>query len=168
MIFLTVGTHEPFERLVRAMDDWCDERARSSEVFGQITTPKDGSYTPKHFEWVARLTPTEFSARFGEADLIVSHAGMGTIISALQGGKPIVVLPRRGHLGETRNDHQYATARKLAGRPGIHVAEDETQFAEILDAALSGLDDANTQTISEFADAGFTSALRRFILTPKK
>ncbi|MHA6262885.1 glycosyltransferase [Arenibacterium sp. CAU 1754] len=163
MIFLTVGTHEPFDRLVQAVDDWCAATPGHPEVFGQITARADQNRLPRHFEYVERLTPVEFGARFARASLIVSHAGMGTIISALQAGKPIVVMPRRGHLGETRNDHQFATANKLAGRPGIHVAQDETRLVETIDAALSQISDANAPQISEFADAGFTSALREFI-----
>jgi len=164
MIFLTVGTHEPFQRLVRAIDDWCGATDVAPDVFGQITVPKAGAYEPRNFEWVARLTPLEFADRFAQADLIVSHAGMGTIISALQAGKPIVVLPRRGHLGETRNDHQYATAKKLAGRAGIFVADDETHIAEVMESAMSRIDSANGPVISEFANPDFTSALRKFIL----
>ena len=168
MIFLTVGTHEPFDRLVKAADAWCNDTENHPKVFGQITDRADPDAHPKNFEWVERLTPAEFADRFAQAKLIVSHAGMGTIISALQAGKPIVVMPRRGHLGETRNDHQFATASKLAGRPGIHVAEDETHLKSCIDAALGRLGDANAPQISEFAETGFTSALREFIFATKK
>jgi UDP-N-acetylglucosamine transferase subunit ALG13 len=168
MIFLTVGTHEPFDRLVRAVDDWSGATPDTPEVFGQITDPAAGGYRPEHMTWVARLTPTEFASRFDQAALIVSHAGMGTIISALQAGKPVVVMPRRGHLNETRNDHQYATAKRLVGRPGIYVADDEDSIADTINLALSQLRDANAPQISEFADAGFTSALREFILQSQR
>lgn len=168
MIFLTVGTHEPFDRLVNAMDAWCAANPGHPPVFGQITAPTETAYRPKHFEWVDRLTPTEFAARFAQASLVVSHAGMGTIISALQAGKPVVVMPRRGHLGETRNDHQYATANQLATRPGICVAVDESQLANCINRSLACLSDANAPQISEFADVGFTSALRDFIFASQK
>ena len=45
---------------------------------------------------------------------IVAHAGMGTILTALEIGKPLLVMPRRAALGEHRNDHQLATARRFA------------------------------------------------------
>ncbi|MFK7751192.1 MAG: glycosyltransferase [Sedimentitalea sp.] len=168
MIFLTVGTHEPFDRLVQAMDNWCGTVSDHPDVFGQITTPTETAYRPKNFEWTDRLTPTEFSKRFSQAALIVSHAGMGTIISALQVGKPVVVMPRRGHLGETRNDHQFATANQLANRAGICVAEDETQLATCINQARARVSDANAPQISEFADPLFTSALRDFIFATQK
>lgn len=168
MIFLTIGSHEPFDRLVRALDEWCQGPGAGQVVFGQITAPRADGYQPRNFEWVSRLTPVDYAARVARADLIVSHAGMGSIITALHDGKPIVVMPRRGHLRETRNDHQYTTARRLAHRPGIYVAEDETQLAEVIARAL---DDAarrpDRTLLADLADPGFTSALRSFLLNRK-
>lgn len=164
MIFLTIGTHEPFDRLVRAVDDWCVGPGAGQEIFGQITEPHANGYRPKNFEWVSRLSPTDYAARFARADIILSHAGMGSIITALQAGKPIVVMPRRGHLRETRNDHQYTTVQMLGRRPGIYVAEDETRLAETLGRALAEGDHATGRRLPELADTAFTDALRAFLL----
>lgn len=164
MIFLTIGTHQPFERLVRAVDEWCASRGTGAQVFGQITEPKTGGWRPQHFEWVARLTPEDYERRIAETQLIVSHAGMGTILTALYHAKPIVVMPRRGHLNETRNDHQFTTVRMLGNRSGIHVAEDETQLGPVLDRALAEEGAGGTAApISDLADSRFTNALRAFL-----
>lgn len=167
MIFLTVGTHEPFDRLVRAVDEWYQDGKNKPELFAQITKRKDSGYVPGNFEWVERLTPVEFAARFDAANVIVAHAGMGTIISALNAGKPIVVMPRRGHLNETRNDHQFSTVQQLKGRDGIFVAMDETEIGAVIDRALTAADRHSAPPISEFAPDGFTTALREFITTGK-
>jgi len=50
---------------------------------------------------------------------------VGSILTARDLRKPIVVLPRRAHLGEHRNDHQWATVKHLSQDVGIVVAEDE-------------------------------------------
>ena len=42
--------------------------------------------------------------------VVIAHDEMGSIITALEMGKPIVVMPRRAELGEHRNDHQVAAA----------------------------------------------------------
>jgi hypothetical protein len=60
---------------------------------------------------------------------------MGTILGCLERGKPIVVLPRTAALGETRNDHQVACAKRFEGRPGIFVAWDADSIAALLDRA---------------------------------
>lgn len=165
MIFLTIGTQGPFDRLVQAVDAWCKAKGRGAEIFGQIARPKPGS-EPEHFDWVERLAPAEFNRRFAEASLIISHAGMGTIISALQAGKQIVVMPRRFDLGEHRNDHQVATVKQLGTRPGIFVARDETELEARIDQALAATHSTDTQKLSKFADPRFTSALRKLILPP--
>lgn len=134
MIFLTVGSHEPFDRLVAAVDRWCG-RAPGAQVFAQIT--ERAEYQPKHLEWVAQLDQAAYRRKCLEATCLISHAGMGSIITALELGKPIVVMPRRGHLQETRNDHQWSTVREFRGKPGIFVADDETTLdAEIQKALL--------------------------------
>lgn len=163
LIFLTVGTHEPFDRLVRCVDDWCSERGRDDEVFGQIT--KRADYHPTHFKAVPWLNPAEYQKQFREADFIVSHAGMGSILTALSMQKPIVILPRRGHLHETRNDHQFATTQRFQSRPGIFVAQEEVELPEILHRLADGNVTAG-QKISPFADEQLIDAVRNFIHGP--
>lgn len=163
MIFLTIGTHEPFDRLIRAVDDWCAAGSTGAQVFGQITDPKPGAYRPQHFEWIARLSPQEYGQRFAAAGLIVSHAGMGSILTALHHATPIVVMPRRGHLRETRNDHQFTTVRMLGGRPGIYVAEDETHLGPVMARALADAQASHAEPIPAFANVDFTDALRAFL-----
>jgi len=138
VIFLTIGTHEPFDRLVRAVDAWCESRGRT-DVFAQIVDPGAQGCRPAHMGWTGRIAPERYAAAFEEADFIVAHAGMGSIITALTVSRPIVIMPRRGHLRETRNDHQFATARRFAGRPGVSVAEDETELPGVLDAMAAAV-----------------------------
>lgn len=160
MIFLTVGSHEPFDRLVRAVDDWCQDRKEKPQILGQITAR--AGYQPKSFAAVDNLSPADFEAEFGRAKLVVSHAGMGTILTALSLSKPIIVMPRRGHLGETRNDHQYATVVHLPQRAGLWIARDETELPGLLDKALQS-GDAAGPAIEPFADSELIDALRNFI-----
>lgn len=161
MIFLTVGTHEPFDRLVRAVDAWCAARGRA-DVFGQIAEPGPGGYRPQHFEAVAALSPADYAARFRAAPLVVSHAGMGSIITALSLGRPLLMLPRTAALRETRNDHQIATAERFKARPGLHVAMDEAALPAQLDALL-GADAAAPASVSPYAEPALLDAVRGFL-----
>jgi UDP-N-acetylglucosamine transferase subunit ALG13 len=163
VIFLTIGTHEPFDRLVKATDEWCASHPAGKTLYGQITQPKADGYKPTNFEWVARLTPADYALKFAAADLIVSHAGMGSILTALHAGKPIVILPRRGHLRETRNDHQYTTVKMLGTRPGIYVAMEEGDLGATIERALADLGATGAARISATADPAFTNALRAFL-----
>jgi UDP-N-acetylglucosamine transferase subunit ALG13 len=162
VIFLTLGTQAPFDRLVKAVDLWCEAHPQA-EVFGQITDPGANGYRPKHFEWVAWLTPAEYGVRFRQASLIVAHAGMGSIITALTDGKPIAILPRRAYLGEQRNEHQLATAKRFAGKPGVYVAETEADLPAALDRARTGAGQRSGGRIGAFAEPQLTAALRAFV-----
>jgi UDP-N-acetylglucosamine transferase subunit ALG13 len=132
MIFLTVGSELPFNRLVQAVDQWCDIN-KDIDVFGQIGDPGPSGYLPRYFKWREFIPPDEYRRRYDEAELIISHAGMGSIITALVKAKPILVLPRRAILRETRNDHQIATVQYFAQRNGVLVAKDESMVVSLMD-----------------------------------
>ena len=133
MIFATVGAQMGFDRLIRAVDDWAEAHPDAA-VFAQIGP---GEYVPEHIEWTRFLEPDEFRVKIESSSAIVGHAGMGTIITALQHGKPVLIMPRRGDLQETRNDHQIATAERFGSKAGIEVAMDESSIAEKLDTISS-------------------------------
>jgi len=156
VIFVTVGTQLPFDRLISAVDGWAAVTA-TRDVFAQIGP---GAYVPQHIESGAFIAPEECRRRMEEADAIVAHAGMGTIISALQLGKPIVVMPRRAALGEHRNDHQLATARRFRELGSVLVAEDAGELTASLSqvAALTP-----GQRISPYASPQLIDALSAFI-----
>jgi UDP-N-acetylglucosamine transferase subunit ALG13 len=156
LIFVTVGANTPFDRLVRCVDEWAAGRGRE-DVFAQIGRAE---YRPVHVRWRELLTPQEFRDALREAKAIVAHAGMGTILSALEAGVPILVMPRRAALREQRNDHQLATARHLAERGLVHVAADETE----LRARLDELDAIGVpERIAPIAPPPLVEHLRTFI-----
>jgi len=110
VIFLTVGTQFPFDRLVKAVDETVGKNRWGGQVLAQVGV---GAYCPKNFEAVPSLEKTLFDKHFAEADSIISHAGMGTITMALESRKPLLVMPRLKRHGEVVNDHQLAIARKF-------------------------------------------------------
>ncbi len=158
---MTVGSQLPFDRLTRAVDQWCAASGRS-DVIGQIGEVGTDGYRPTHFRWSEFIPPAEFNRLLGQAELVIAHAGMGSIISALRNAKPIIIMARRANLGEHRNDHQLATAAHFANRQGVYVAQDEAALPVALEqGALS----ANQEVaLSPWADGQFIDALRGYIL----
>ena len=110
MIFLTVGTQFPFDRLVKAVDQAASINGFDEKIVAQVG---DSSYCPKNFEAARSVEKAVFDQHFAEADSIISHAGMGTITMALDHRKPLLVMPRMKKYGEVVNDHQLAIARKF-------------------------------------------------------
>ncbi len=135
MIFLTVGSQLPFDRLTDAVDGWAASRP-GVEVFGQVGNTEE---PPVNFPSVATTSPEEYQRRFAEADLIVAHAGMGTIIAALEAGKPLLMLARLARLGESRNDNQVGTARHFRTFGIFEVVESESEIPARMDHMLANL-----------------------------
>jgi UDP-N-acetylglucosamine transferase subunit ALG13 len=156
VIFVTVGAQMPFDRMVAAVDAWAGARGRR-DVFAQIGPT---AYRPRHLEWTEFIEPEQFREKVESARVLVAHAGMGSILTALEAGKPILVMPRRGDLRETRNDHQVATARRFLELGKVAVAFDEGELASKLDQ----LDDlAATGRISPWASDRLVQAIASFI-----
>jgi UDP-N-acetylglucosamine transferase subunit ALG13 len=88
---------------------------------------------------------------------------MGSILTALELGKPIIVMPRRRDLGEHRNDHQLATAAHFRERGNVRVAQDERELEHLLDD-LATLRPA--ARISKTASPALIAALRAFVRQP--
>jgi len=138
VIFVTVGSHQDFDRLIRGVDAWAGARGRS-DVFAQIGP---SAYAPQHIAWTQQLSPGEFAERMRAASAVVAHAGIGTIFTAMELGKPLLVMPRRADLHETRNDHQLATAERLPRFINALVVTDERD----LPAALDGVEAQRMQS----------------------
>lgn len=157
MIFVTVGTQLSFDRLVGAVDAWA---ARSGQaVFAQV-----GPSTTRfeHIETAPFLTPDETAGRVREASLVVAHAGMGTIFTSLAARRPLIVLPRSAELGEHRNEHQMATARRLGERGIVTVAWDVDE----LEARLDSFEDVGVAPpIGDHAESRLLDAVRDFLKT---
>lgn len=127
MIFATVGTQAPFDRFVKILDEIAPEL--NEEVIAQTYK---GEYQVKNIKTVDFLPPDEFNELFAKARIIIAHAGMGTVISALKAQKPIIIMPRIASWGEHRNDHQMATAMKLDELGYVYAAYDGKQLHELL------------------------------------
>lgn len=159
MIFVTVGSVFPFDRLVRAMDEWAAARP-GEELVAQIGR---GDYEPRHMRWSRLFPREEYEATVARARLVVAHAGVGTVVTASRFGRPVVVLPRLRRHGEHTSDHQVETAGWLAAKPGIYVAGGEREIPARIEAALA-LPPGGIQALPPYAPPAFTDRLRRFIL----
>ena len=156
MIFVTVGSQMPFDRLISTIDEWVGQQD-GREVFAQIG---DSDYRPMHMSWTRFLDPDAFQDQLNAADVIVGHAGTGTILEALRIGKPVVILPRRGHLRETRDDHQLATVEAFAETKGVYVANTVEELQRHLSCIGTLVTEPST---SHHASERLLSALRAFV-----
>jgi UDP-N-acetylglucosamine transferase subunit ALG13 len=161
MIFVTVGTQLPFDRLVRTVDEWAKRNGRT-DVVAQIGKAR---CVPIAMESYAFLDAARFQTLFEAAEIVVAHAGMGTIISALKSGKPLLVMPRQARYGEQRNDHQMATALSFRQLGYINTAMDERELVRELDNPARI---ACGPRIGDFASERLVRAVREIVFYGKE
>lgn len=156
LIFVTVGSQRPFERLIRAVDHWAGLQGRS-DVFAQIA---NSNYRPDNVCFTRFIGALEFRRWLERATVVVAHAGMGSIISALEFGKAIVVMPRRARFHEAHDDHQVATAHWFGEQGRVVVVDDEQDLARELGhpAILS-----SAPQISASASPQLLATIREFV-----
>lgn len=111
MIFVTVGTHEqPFDRLIKAMDQLKEQNIIKEDVFIQIG---HSLYKPKFCDWVKFIDFSEMKERMANAKIIITHGGPTSILFALHNGKIPIVVPRQKKFKEHVDNHQVSFCKKL-------------------------------------------------------
>ncbi|MBN1764011.1 MAG: hypothetical protein JW860_02035 [Sedimentisphaerales bacterium] len=120
MILLTLGTYPmQFNRMIQAIDEMAINELKGEEIFAQIGFC---DYEPRNIKYAKVLDKQEYDDLFARSTALIGHAGMGTIIMALDHNKPLLVMPRLKKHGEHVNDHQLGTAKKFEQLGHILVA----------------------------------------------
>lgn len=110
-VVVIVGTKGPFPRLVDAVAQWASRRPDT-----QVWVQHAGGGLPAGFDGAAMAPHEVVSTRLAGADVVICHAGSGTIRDALKLGHRPVVVPRLARFGEHVNDHQLELVEALADR----------------------------------------------------
>ncbi len=125
MIFVTIGTSEPFDRLLDAIPVGPERlvvQAGRSRV------------RPEGAEIVDFIAFDEVDRLMREARVIVMHAGVGSVLTAVRNGKCPLVVPRLAGHGEAVDDHQVEFARRLDGLGFVRLIEDPRDLASAISA----------------------------------
>lgn len=134
-VVVTLGTcHHGFSRLIRRILEILPPEV---EVLWQTgNTDTAGLGIAAHYE----LPERDLKEAMREADVVISHAGAGTAIAALELSKCPLIAPRRVARGEQIDDHQIQIARALDDRGlAISVEADQLCHQDLLDAAARGV-----------------------------
>lgn len=109
MIFVVLGTQKfQLNRLLQKLDEYVEKKMISDEIFAQIG---GSTYKPKYYKYAEFMDKKDFDETIREADVIISHSGVGTIITAINAQKPVVVYPRLAKYKEHVDDHQLDIAK---------------------------------------------------------
>ena len=104
MILVTLGTQDKtFPRLIEAVEKQIKLGNIKDEVIVQAGSTK---YESDLMKIVDFMPIDEFDDLYNKADLIITHAGEGSIIMGLEQGKKVIAAARLAKYGEHVNDHQ--------------------------------------------------------------
>ena len=156
VIFIVTGTQAPFDRLLSILDKW----ASNQEKYTVIAQMANSKMNFKNMHCFNYLEPDVFNEYFINADVIIGHAGIGTILTALENEKKLVVFPRRVKYSEHRNDHQIHTAIGFEKLGLINVAYNENELVRYLD---NPHDIAEKKRIDNKAERRLIDALYNFV-----
>ncbi len=131
-IFVTLGTISPY-RFDRLVEKLLSVAPKGTEFVWQLgVTDRTDLPGEVHTEMSAEA----FSRAAREADLVVTHAGVGTVMGLLDMRRPSLVVPRRRSRNEHVDDHQLQITREVQRR-GL--------------AASSEVDDIDLDTLRQAA-----------------
>lgn len=104
MIFVMLGTqNNSFHRLLEEIDKLIEEGIIKDEVIVQAGYTNYKSENMKIFDLIAKEKLEKFQ---NNADIIITHGGVGSIISSIEKGKKIIAIPRLHEYEEHVNNHQ--------------------------------------------------------------
>jgi UDP-N-acetylglucosamine transferase subunit ALG13 len=128
MIFATTGTCEPFDRLLQAFDNMeLDEELVVQHGISPVR--------PRGARCVDFLAYSELVELVRASRVVVTHGGVGSVLTALANGKRPIVIPRLAACGEAIDDHQLEFVRKLAEAGVIDLVEDTAELGVRLGTA---------------------------------
>lgn len=111
MILVLLGTqNNSFKRLLEAIQHNIDKKVITDEVIVQAGFTK---FESKDMKILDLIDKEELSKLQDKADLIITHGGVGSIISSLKKGKKVIVVPRLKKYDEHVNNHQLQIARRF-------------------------------------------------------
>lgn len=152
MIFVTVGMHyQGFPRLIEKMDEIAGKI--NEKVVMQIGATE---YVPKNAEHFDFKAYSEMQELNREARVVVCHDGAGSIITAMQYSKPIVVVPRWKKYGEVAYNNQADLAVELEKEGKLKVVYEMDNLEE-------ELNDISTTSMKIERDKMLVKALKEYI-----
>lgn len=128
MILVTVGTQKfQMDRLLKAVDALACSGALDGTFFIQSG---HSTYAPEHCQYASFLKKEEMEEKMDQCSVLLSHAGVGTILMGLKRGKKVIVVPRLQKFGEHVDDHQIEIAESFAKAGYIRMVRDTDALAE--------------------------------------
>ena len=130
MILVLLGTqNNSFHRLLEKIDELIEKKVINEKVVVQAGHTK---YESKNMQ-IFSLIPQEELEKYQEkADLIITHGGVGSIVSSIKLGKKVIAIPRLHQYQEHVNDHQKQIVKSFSKKGYIIGINDVEELEEAI------------------------------------
>lgn len=112
MILVTLGTNDKsFVRLIQEI-----EKLKIAGVIEEEIVVQSGftKYESEHMKIFDLIPMESFNEMIANCSILITHGGVGTIISGLKNRKKVIAVPRLKKYGEHVNDHQLQIIENFA------------------------------------------------------
>ena len=131
MILVMLGTqNNSFHRLLEEIDRLIEIGKINDEVIVQAGYTKYKSQNMKIVDFVSN---DEIEKLEQQADCIITHGGVGSIIGSIEKDKKVIAVPRLGKYNEHVNDHQVEIIESFNEKGYIIGLHDVSELGEALD-----------------------------------
>jgi len=129
MILVVLGTSSwRFDRLIKAVDELAQVSGDDVIIVGKLVS----EYKPRYARYLGFINKQELEKLYASADVIIGHAGTGTILSSLRHKKPIIIVPRQSKFGEHFDDHQIQLAKTFENTPNVYPIYDTSRLIDVV------------------------------------
>lgn len=131
-VLVTVGSmvEKKFTRLFETIDELCDEGVlQGKEIIAQVGFER---YKSKNFETFDMASDADFKELISKADLIITHAGTGTVTSCLKQKKKVIIFPRMIEYDEHYDNHQLELSNLFEKNNFVLCAKNKEQLKQCI------------------------------------
>ena len=126
MILVTLGTQK--EQFTRLLD--CIEKSKiKDEIIVQAGYTKYDSKKMKIFDFISY---DEMEKYIDRCDLVITHAGTGSVLTPLKKGKKVIICPRLAKYHEHVDDHQVELAEVFSGEGYVLLLDENGNLDELI------------------------------------
>ena len=131
MILVMLGTqNNSFHRLLEEIDKLINNGVIQEKVIVQAGYTK---YKSKNMEIFSLISQDELEKYQIQANLIITHGGVGSIIGSLKLGKKVIAVPRLHKYLEHVNDHQKQIIENFSKNGYIIGIEDVSELEKAIE-----------------------------------
>lgn len=131
MILVALGTQKfQMNRLIEAVDKIAPELGE--EIFVQMG---NSTYKPKNCQYADFVDAEKFRKMISECSVLITHSGVGSIMTGINAKRPVIVVPRRKEFHEHVDDHQVQIAEAFSEKKCVLYCEKLEKLKDYIELA---------------------------------